>query len=322
MAMLVIASQNGRVGIEAAMRVLRDGGLAMDAVEAGIRLVEASSDDHSVGYGGYPNLLGEVELDAAIMDGSDLTSGAVGALKGYPYPISVARKVLEKLPHVFLVGEGAARFAAEMGFEACELLTETARETWEKRLREDVSLDVLAHLAEQPDLWRYVEIATDPERARGTTNFIAQDARGNLAVGVSTSGWAWKYPGRIGDSPIVGAGLYADNRYGAAACTGTGEMAIRAATAHSVVFYMKMELSVVEAGQRAMADLNDLGGRYLSGMNFIAVDREGNHAGFSSREDARYVYFTDTMDTPAEAPRLYIPLNERWHRNGTSSADC
>jgi len=320
--MLVIASQNGRVGIEAAMRVLRDGGLAMDAVEAGIRLVEASSDDHSVGYGGYPNLLGEVELDAAIMDGSDLTSGAVGALKGYPYPISVARKVLEKLPHVFLVGEGAARFAAEMGFEACELLTETARETWEKRLREDVSLDVLAHLAEQPDLWRYVEIATDPERARGTTNFIAQDARGNLAVGVSTSGWAWKYPGRIGDSPIVGAGLYADNRYGAAACTGTGEMAIRAATAHSVVFYMKMELSVVEAGQRAMADLNDLGGRYLSGMNFIAVDREGNHAGFSSREDARYVYFTDTMDTPAEAPRLYIPLNERWHRNGTSSADC
>ncbi len=313
--MLVIASQNGRVGIEAAMRVLRDGGSAMDAVEAGIRLVEANPDDHSVGYGGYPNLLGEVELDAAMMDGSDLTSGAVGALKGYPYPISVARKVLEKLPHVFLVGEGAARFAAEMGFEPRELLTEPAREMWEKRLREDLPPDVLAHLAEQPDLWRYVEIATDPERTRGTTNFIAQDARGNLAVGVSTSGWAWKYPGRIGDSPIVGAGLYADNRYGAAACTGTGEMAIRAVTAHSVVFYMKMGLSVLEAGQRAMADLNDLGGRYLSGMNFIAVDRAGNHAGFSSRADATYLYFTDAMDAPAEASRLYIPLNERWEKS-------
>lgn len=312
--MLVIASQNGSVGIEAAMQVLRDGGSAMDAVEAGIRLVEANPDDHSVGYGGYPNLLGEVELDAAIMDGSDLTSGAVGALKGYPYPISVARKVLEKLPHVFLVGDGAARFAAEMGFERRELLTEPARETWEKRLREDLTPDVCQHLAEQPDLWRYVEIATDPERTRGTTNFIAQDARGNLAVGVSTSGWAWKYPGRVGDSPIVGAGLYADNRYGAAACTGTGEMAIRAATAHSVVFYMKMGLSVTEAGQRAMADLNDLGGRYLSGMNFIAVDRAGNHAGFSSRADASYVYFTDFMDAPAEALRLYIPLNERWHK--------
>jgi len=319
--MLVIASQNGGVGIEAAMQVFRDGGSAMDAVEAGIRLVEANPDDHSVGYGGYPNLLGEVELDAAIMDGRDLTSGAVGALKGYPYPISVARKVLAKLPHVFLVGDGAARFAAEMGFDPCELLTEPARETWEKRLREDLPSNVMAHLTEQPDLWRYVEIATDPERARGTTNFIVQDAQGNLAVGVSTSGWAWKYPGRVGDSPIVGAGLYADNRYGAAACTGTGEMAIRAATAHSVVFYMKMGLSVMEAGQRAMADLNDLGGRYLSGMNFIAVDREGNHAGFSSRTDAMYLYLTDAMDAPAEAPRLYIPLKERWQRSTSSLAD-
>ena len=261
--MLVIASQNGSVGIEAAMQVLRNGGSAMDAVEAGVRLVEANPDDHSVGYGGYPNLLGEVELDAAIMDGSDLTSGAVGALKGYPYPISVARQVLEKLPHIFLVGEGAARFAAEMGFEPRDLLSEPAREAWEKRLREDVPSDVLTHLAEQPDLWRYVGIATDPEHTRGTTNFIAQDARGNLAVGVSTSGWAWKYPGRIGDSPIVGAGLYADNRFGAAACTGTGEMAIRAATAHSVVFYMKMGLSVT-GGRAAGDDGPERPGRALS----------------------------------------------------------
>ena len=310
--MLVITSRNGSVGIETSMRVLKNGGSALDAVEAGIRLVEANPDDHSVGYGGYPNLLGDVELDAALMNGSDLTSGAVGALRGYKYPISVARKVLEKLPHVFLVGEGAARFAQEMGFEMCDLLTEPAREAWERRVQADLPDGVLARLPNLHDLWRYVEIATDPERTMGTVNFIAQDQRGDIAVGVSTSGWAWKYPGRIGDSPIVGAGLYADNRFGAAACTGTGEMAIRAATAHSVVFYMKMGLSAVEAGQRAMADLNDLGGRYLSGMNFIAMDRDGHHAGFSSRDDATYLYFTETMAAPEEAPRLCVPLNERW----------
>lgn len=312
--MLVIASRNGGVGIEAAMRVLRRGGSAMDAVEAGIRLVEANPEDHTVGFSGYPNLLGEVELDAAIMDGRDLTSGAVGALKGYQHPISVARKVLEKLPHVFLVGAGAARFAREMGFEAGDLLTEATREAWEQRVQADLPGGALARLPDLPDLWRYVEITTDPERAHGTTNFIAQDARGDIAAGVSTSGWAWKYPGRIGDSPVVGAGLYADNRYGAAACTGTGEMAIRAATAHSLVFYLKMGMPLVEAGQRAMADLNDLGGRYLSGMNFIALDREGHHVGFSSREGATYLHYDDTMSAPEELTRRHVSLTERWER--------
>ena len=312
--MIVIASRNGDVGIEAAMRVLKRGGSAMDAVEAGIRLVEANPDDHTVGFSGYPNLLGEVELDAAVMDGRDLTSGAVGALKGYQHPISVARKVLEKLPHVFLVGEGAARFAREMGFEASELLTEATREAWERRVQADLPGGALEQLAALPDLWHYVEITTDPERAHGTTNFIAQDVRGDIAVGVSTSGWAWKYPGRIGDSPVVGAGLYADNRYGAAACTGTGEMAIRAATAHSLVFYLKMGVPLVEAGQRAMSDLNDLGGRYLSGMNFIALDCDGNHVGFSSREDATYLYFTGAMDAPEEVSRECVSINQRWDR--------
>jgi beta-aspartyl-peptidase (threonine type) len=221
---------------------------------------------------------------------------------------------LEKLPHVFLAGEGAARFAGEMGFEASELLTDATREAWERRVQADLPDGALEQLAGLPDLWRYVEITTDPERAHGTTNFIAQDARGDIAAGVSTSGWAWKYPGRIGDSPIVGAGLYADNRYGAAACTGTGEMAIRAATAHSLVFYLKMGVPLVEAGQRAMRDLNDLGGRYLSGMNFIALDRDGHHVGFSSREDATYLYFTETMASPEEVTRRCVPLHERWER--------
>ncbi len=233
--MIVVASTNGNVGIDEAMRVLRAGGSAVDAVEAGIRLVEANPDDHTVGYGGYPNLVGQVELDAAIMDGRDLSAGAVGALQGYPYAISVARKVMDTLPHVFLVGEGAARFAAEMGFEHCALLTEEARETWARRLREDWPGEDLDRLTQRRDLSQWVSITTDPERAKGTVNFLAQDLHGNLCSGVSTSGWAWKYPGRIGDSPVIGAGLYADNRFGAAACTGMGEMAIRASTARSLV---------------------------------------------------------------------------------------
>jgi beta-aspartyl-peptidase (threonine type) len=309
---IVAASTNGVVGIKESMRLLKAGGSAIDAVEIGIRLVEANPDDHTVGYGGYPNLLGQVELDASIMDGRDLAVGAVGAMQGYKHAISVARKVMEKLPHVFLVGQGAKRFAAEIGFERCELLTKEARQVWENRLRADMPAEILNRLADQPDLSKWLDIATDPERAKGTVNFIAQDAQGNICAGVSTSGWAWKYPGRLGDSAVVGAGIYADNRYGAAACTGMGEMAIRASTAHSVVFYLKMGLSLAEAGRRAMEDLNDLGGCYLSRMNFIAIDREGCHVGFSNAEDRTYIYMADDMEEPKEVKRTYVQTKEHW----------
>ncbi|HID52496.1 MAG TPA: asparaginase [Anaerolineae bacterium] len=310
--MIVTASANGKVGIVAAVQVLRDGGTAVDAVETGIRLVEANPDDHTVGYGGFPNLLGEVELDASIMNGRTLESGAVGAVKGYLHAISIARQVMETLPHVFLVGDGAERFAAEMGFTQQDLLTEEAHTIWAKRLQKDMPPDVFAHLQEQTDLRDWVRLATDPERAKGTVNFIAQDSNGDIACGVSTSGWAWKYPGRLGDTPIIGAGNYADNRYGAAACTGMGEMAIRGATAHSLVFYMKMGLSLEEAGARAMDDLNDLDGRFLSVMNIIALDKDGRPAGFTSSRGRTYIYQTADMVEPAEVARIYVPVQSRW----------
>ena len=126
-------------------------------------------------------------------------------MQGYKHPISVARKVMDNLPHVFLVGRGGERFAAEMGFERCNLLTKEARQVWEERLRADMSKEALNHLAERFDLWKWVEIATDPERAKGTVNLLARDAQGNICAGASTSGWAWKYPGRLGDSPVCGA---------------------------------------------------------------------------------------------------------------------
>lgn len=317
--MLIVASTNGSVGIAAAMRVLQTGGSVLDAVEAGIRLVEANPADHSVGYGGFPNLLGQVDLDAGIMDGRTLAAGAVAALPGYPYPISVARQVLEKLPHVLLVGAGAARFAREMGFEPADLLLPaTVQEVWEPRLRMPLSPATLELLAARDDLWQQVAALTDPRKTRGTVNMIARDDRGNIGVGTSTAGWPLRYPGRVGDTPLVGAGFYADNRYGAAACTGMGEMAIRSSTAHSVVFYIKMGRPLPEAGRQAMLDLDDLGGDYLNDMNLIAIDGAGRHAGFTSALegvfDTTYIYMTDGMDAPEVAPRVHVPLRKRWGR--------
>jgi beta-aspartyl-peptidase (threonine type) len=309
--MIVVASKNGMVGIRAAMGVLRENGSAIDAVEAGIRLVEANPDDHTVGYGGYPNLLGQVELDASIMDGRTLAAGAVGAVQDYKHAISIARKVMEHLPHVLLVGPGAARFAAEMGFAREDLLTEAAQQVWRQRLRANVSEATLARLAEQSDLRQWVKAATkDPEQVGSTVNFIAQDVEGNICAGVSTSGMAWKYPGRVGDSPIIGAGIFADNRYGAATCTGMGEMAMRAGTARSVVLYLKMGLAPVEAGRQAMEDLNDLGGPDLGRMNVLTLDPAGQHVGFSNAEGKTYIYMTGEMEEPEEMPRTCVLMEQ------------
>jgi beta-aspartyl-peptidase (threonine type) len=306
--MIVVASSNGKVGISAAMEVLRNGGSAIDAVEAGIRLVESNPEDNTVGLGGIPNLLGEVELDASIMDGRTLAAGAVAALQGYEHPISIARKVMEELPHVLLAGPGAERFAAEMGFQRRELLTEETRKVWEKRLLEAIPEAVLPNLKEGPALRQWVKRVRESQQAGGTVNFLAQDANGNLCAGVSTSGQGWKYPGRVGDSPLIGAGNYADNRYGAAACTGLGEMAILAGTAHSVVLYLKMGLSLEEAGRQAMEDLHALAALYLGAMNIVALGKDGRHAAFSNQENRTYIYMTEDMDEPEELPRVLVPM--------------
>lgn len=308
--MLVVASANGQVGIQEAMRVLRNGGSALDAVEAGVRLVESNPDDHTVGYSGLPNLLGEVELDASIMDGRTLQAGAVGAVKHYEHAISLARKVMEELPHVMLVGSGAERFAREMGFPERNLLTPEAEKVWREIFEGDVPSVYRERMRYLDSIRRFAKLAVDPERPNETVNFIAMDAQGNLAAGVSTSGWAWKYPGRLGDSPVIGAGNYADNRYGAAACTGRGEMAMRLCTAHSIVMYLKMGMSVTDAGTTAINDLAYLVDPYFGRVSIIATDARGNHAAFSNAPDTTYVYMTDSMETHVEAPRTYVPTGE------------
>lgn len=316
--MIVIASHNGDVGIGEAIQILKNGGTAMDAVEAGIRLVEANPEDHTVGYNGWPNIIGELELDASIMDGKTLNSGAVAAMKGFPYAISVARQMMERrLPHVLLAGNGAERFAREIGAEQWEqMMTDEVKAVWKKRLKQSSTDDVIDTLDDNSPLQEWVKLATDPERVTSTVNFIAIDKHGDMCTGVSTSGWAWKYPGRLGDSPIIGAGNYADNRYGACACTGMGEMAIRASTAHSVVFYMKMGMTVTEAATRAMEDLRDLGGDYITRMNLIALDKDGEHVGMSSSAGRTYIYQTGDMDNHESVPRTVVDIPSRW---GTSA---
>lgn len=306
--LLVIASDNGLPGIEQAMQVLREGGTALDAVEAGIRLVESNAQDHSVGLGGLPNLVGQVELDASIMDGRTLAAGTVGALQGHEHPISIARRVMELTPHVMLVGAGANRFAAEIESPSCDLLTATAKDKWRERLQQFVPDGEINHLAQRQQLLPLArQLMQQVARPHNTVNFLARDQNGDIACGVSTSGWPWKYPGRLGDSPIIGAGNYADNRFGAAACTGYGELAIRCGTARSVVLYMKMGLSVAEACQEALRDLLPLLTAHGGGMNIVAMDRKGHPYGITSDPAGeRYLVMTETSGAPesCEAARL------------------
>ncbi len=310
--MIIVASSNGLIGVAEAMRVLRGGGSALDAVEAGIHLVEDNAADHGVSYGGWPNLVGEMELDASVMDGRTLQAGAVAAIKGYRHPISVARKVMETLPHVLLAGEGASRFAAEMGFPLEDILSDEARAGYLKIMGQHMSEEQLSALASGGDLCPWVQVTTDPDSSLGTVNFIGMDGNGDIANGVSTSGWAWKYPGRVGDSPLIGAGSYCDNRYGAACCTGMGEMSIRMGTARSLVLYMKMGMSLEEAGRTAMEDLRSLQGEYLSHMHIVALDRDGRPAGFTNDPGKTFVYMTDEMADPVEAPRTVVETPKRW----------
>lgn len=310
MSLLLVGSVNARVGFHDGMTILRSRGSAIDAVVAVIRRVEANPDDHSVGYGGLPNLLGEVELDASIMNGRTLASGAVAALQGHQDAIELARVVMDELPHVLVVGSGASRLAAESGFARRDLLTSEAKTIWEAPFTEAGTDDT--YRAKMRELAR--RLSQDPERpaeAHGTVNVIARDAAGNLASGVSTSGWAWKFPGRVGDSPIIGAGNYADNRWGAATCTGRGEMAQRCCTAHSVVSFMRCGNPLSDALQAAAEDLHRLEDAYRSEVNILGVDRDGRHAAVSTAPGKTYIVMSEDADDVVELARTYVsPPND------------
>jgi len=309
----IVASENGRAGALAAMELLRSGGCALDAVELASRITEADPEEHSVGYSGLPNVLGEVELDASIMDGRTLRSGAVAAVKGYGHPITLARRVMEELPHVLVVGRGAERFAAELDQAPANQLTGEALRRWHERFVEfgiepgtnqalrEVAKRLTRPINLQDKLLKAAKVDT-----LGTVNFLALDTYGDLASAVSTSGIAWKYPGRVGDSPIIGAGNYCDNRYGAVACTGMGELAVRVSTARSLVLYLKMGMTLQEAGQEALRDLYYIFTEPTQYMNIVALTPQGEHSGFTTVSNKTYLYMTGNMEEPALAERTLL----------------
>jgi beta-aspartyl-peptidase (threonine type) len=307
---IIVASSNGSVGIEAAMDVLRSGGSALDAVVVALSMVEANPDDHSVGYSGFPNMLGQVELDASLMEGNGLRAGSVAALQDYQDAAKLARAVMDGLPHVLIVGEGARRLAAESGLEQKDLTTPESLEIWRSRTDQLATLgsaqdNYYAHMREMVK-----SMSSDPQLvdAHGTVNFLCRDRNGEFASGVSTSGWAWKYPGRVGDSPIIGAGNYCDNRWGAAACTGRGEMAQRCCTAHSVVTFMRFGMSLDDALKQAMLDLKQLDDPFASEMNIVGLDKDGNPGAVSTSEEKTFVVMDESMSTWDERQRRTVDI--------------
>jgi len=310
--MMFLTNSEGRPGLGACRKVLEAGGTALDAVEQAVRVVEADSSIRSVGRGGFPKLTGEVECDAAIMNGTTLEAGAVGALRHYLHAVSVARAVMEKLPHVFLVGAGAERFAAEVGAERAGMLTGEMRREHAAWLERHVSAEERKCWPDVP-LARHAWTAGNALEAGGTVVCLARDAAGNIADATSTSGWARGYPGRVGDSPIIGAGLYADSKFGAAGCTHVGEMTIRAGTSRSVVLYLKQGMSVMEACREAMRDLGALRGGFLGDVVVHATDFYGNPCVVANRDMAErsaWFLWREGMEEPELHQAEVVPFGE------------
>ena len=276
---------------EAAWEVLKNGGRALDAVEAGVKVPEADPKERSVGYGGRPDRDGRVTLDACIMDEMS-NIGSVGCLEFIKHPISVARAVMEKTPHVMLVGDGALQFALSQGFPKENLLVPDSEREWKEWLKTS----------------EYKPIANIENH--DTIGMIALDAAGNLSGACTTSGMAFKTHGRLGDSPIIGAGLYVDNEIGAATATGHGEEVIRIAGCHLVVELMRQGRSPQKACEEAVLrvvklmknrnkDLKDIQ------VGFIALNKKGDYGSYCVQSGFNYAVYDETGNRLID-PDFYI----------------
>ena len=278
---IVISTWNfGIKANEAAWEILNKNGKALDAVEAGVKIPEADPAERSVGYGGRPDRDGHVTLDACIMD-ENANIGSVACLEFIKHPISVARAVMEKTPHVMLVGEGALQFALSQGFVKENLLTEESEKEWKEWLKTS----------------NYKPIANIENH--DTIGMIALDANGDLSGACTTSGMAFKMHGRIGDSPIIGAGLYVDNEIGAATATGHGEEVIRIAGCHLVVELMRQGKTPEQACKDAVdrvVKLTKNRNKNLKDIQvgFIALNKKGEFGSYCIQSGFNYAVYDNS----------------------------
>jgi|LSQX01.3.fsa_nt_gb isoaspartyl peptidase/L-asparaginase-like protein (Ntn-hydrolase superfamily) len=272
-------------GVDAAANTLLNGGRALDAVEEAAIYAENDTSVDSVGFGGFPNIDGEIELDAAIMDGYDLSIGAVAAIKGYKNPISIARKVLIETPHNILVGQGAEEFAAKMGFEKTILLTEEIIKAWYKK-KEELKAgkrSIIGH---------------------DTIGVLALDTSSNMASGTSTSGSGLKHKGRVGDSPLVGSGFYVDNSVGGAVATGLGEDIMKCCTCFYAVELMRQGYHPKEAAEiavkRTHTRIYEKTGK-VGNIALVCADNQGNFGGAANHKEFSYAAASDKCSS-----KIYI----------------
>ena len=276
---VAIATWDNRGALEAAWNVLVSGGYALDAVEAGVHIPEADPNDRSVGLGGHPDRDGRVTLDSCIMDERH-RCGSVAAIEDILHPVSVARKVMEETPHVMLVGDGARQFALEQGFEITSLLTEQSEREWQEWTEAN---DYRPAINNERNDW--------PDNNHDTCGMIAIDSEGRLSGACTTSGWAYKLRGRVGDSPIIGAGLFVDGEIGAATATGHGEEMIRMSAAHSIVERMRAGFSPQEACQQVVEHLRRITPTDPATIQagLLALDEKGDFGGFALQRGFIYV---------------------------------
>lgn len=269
---VAIATWDNRKATAAAWEILKNGGYALDAVEQGAWVPEADPTDTSVGYGGYPDRDGNVSVDACIMDEKS-NAGSVTFLQTILHPISVARRVMEKTPHVILSGSGALKFALEEGFEQQNLLTDAAREAWEKWKQDN----------------NYFPSTHD------TIGILALDMQGRLCGACSTSGWAFKMQGRVGDSPIIGAGLYVDSEVGAATATGHGELMLKTLSAFLIVEEMRRGATPQEACETAVKRIAKKFPEQVEQLNaqagLLALSLDGHHGAYGLRSNYSYAIY-------------------------------
>ncbi len=276
-------------GIMEAEKLLKDYGSSLDAVEIAVKMVEDCPEYRSVGYGGLPNQECEVELDAAFMDGDSLSIGAVGGIRDYKNPVSIARSLMSEKYNIFLTGQGAEKYAHKMGFERMNMLTDYSKKEWERKTKENKENNL------------------KPYDGHDTVGIVGLDRNGKMAVATSTSGLFMKKPGRIGDSPISGSGFYVDSEIGGASATGLGEDIMKGCISYEIVRLMGEGFHPQEAAEKAVYAFNEKLIKRRGKVGDISVVCMNNKGQWGVATNINK--FSFVVATKGEDPTVYIASN-------------